>query len=317
MDELTLRAHVPVLREAVMELLGCRRGGIYVDGTVGGGGYAEAILEASAPDGTLVALDCDAEAIARVLTKLQSYQHRLFLEKANFADLPHILESLALGPVDGIVVDLGVSSFQLTESARGFSFMLDGPLDMRMDRDLQRTAADLVNVLPQQDLADLIHSLGEERWASRIARAITSRRRIKPFKTTLELSREIERVVPRTGDSLRIHPATRTFQALRLVVNRELESIERFLDQVLDIMKPGGRLCAVAFHSLEDRMIKRRFREWSRSCTCPQTFPRCQCDGRPRVKLLTRRPIRPSQSEIDKNPSSRSARLRAAEKWGA
>jgi 16S rRNA (cytosine1402-N4)-methyltransferase len=317
MDELALRAHVPVLRDAVMELLGCRRGGTYVDGTVGGGGYAEAILEASAPDGTLVALDCDAEAIVRVRTKLQSYQHRLFLEKANFADLPHILEALALGPVDGIVIDLGVSSFQLTESGRGFSFVLEGPLDMRMDRDLKRTAEDLVNVLSQRELADLIHSLGEERWASRIAAAIVSRRRVKPFKTTLELSREIEKVVPRTKDSLRIHPATRTFQALRLAVNRELESIQKFLDQVLGVMKPGGRLCAIAFHSLEDRMIKHQFREWSKSCTCPKSFPRCQCAGRPQIRLLTRRPIRPSPSEVEKNPSSRSARLRAFEKWGA
>jgi 16S rRNA (cytosine1402-N4)-methyltransferase len=195
--------------------------------------------------------------------------------------------------------------------------MLDGPLDMRMDRDLQRTAADLVNVLSQQDLADLIYSLGEERWASRIARAIVSRRRIKPFTTTLELSKEIEKVVPKTRDSIRIHPATRTFQALRLAVNRELESIERFLDQVLDVMKPCGRLCTVAFHSLEDRIIKHRFREWSRSCTCPKTFPQCRCSGQPLVKLLTRRPLRPGPNELEKNPSSRSARLRAVEKWGA
>jgi 16S rRNA (cytosine1402-N4)-methyltransferase len=317
MDELASRPHVPVLREAVMELLECHAGGVYVDGTVGGGGYAEAILEASAPDGTLVALDCDSEAIARVRTKLPFYQHRLFLEKANFSDLPDILEKLGLGPVDGIVVDLGVSSFQLTESARGFSFMLDGPLDMRMDRDLQRTAADLVNVLSQQELADLIYSLGEERWASRIAGAIVSRRRVKPFTTTLELSRQIEKVVPKTRDSMRIHPATRTFQALRLAVNRELESIERFLSQVLDVMKPGGRLCAVAFHSLEDRIIKHQFREWAKSCTCPRTFPQCRCGGQPLVRLLTRRALRPGPGEIEKNPSSRSARLRAVEKWRA
>jgi 16S rRNA (cytosine1402-N4)-methyltransferase len=315
MGEPTSRFHVPVLREAVIELLGCHAGGVYVDGTVGGGGYAEAILQASAPDGVLIALDSDAEAIARVRIRLPSYQNRLFLAKANFADLPHHLEKLGLGPVDGIVVDLGVSSFQLTDGARGFSFMLDGPLDMRMDRDLPQTAADLVNLLSERDLADVIRRLSEERWASRIARAVVSRRRIRPFLTTLDLSNEIAKVVPKTKDSLRIHPATRTFQALRLAVNRELESLERFLDQALDLMKPGGRLCTVAFHSLEDRIIKRRFREWSRACTCPKSIPQCQCDGEPLVKVLTRRPLRPGPGEIESNPSSRSARLRAVEKW--
>jgi 16S rRNA (cytosine1402-N4)-methyltransferase len=180
MDEPISRPHVPVLLESVMGFLGCRPGGVYVDGTVGGGGYAEAILQASAPDGVLVALDWDAEAIARVRSRLLFYQNRLFLNKANFADLPHILGKLGLGPVDGIVVDLGVSSFQLTDSSRGFSFMSDGPLDMRMDRDLPQTATELVNRLSEQDLAGLIRHLGEERWASRIARSIVSRRRVRP-----------------------------------------------------------------------------------------------------------------------------------------
>jgi 16S rRNA (cytosine1402-N4)-methyltransferase len=316
MDEPTSRPHVPVLREAVISLLGCHAGGVYVDGTVGGGGYAEAILQASAPDGVLIALDRDAEAIVRVRTRLSSHQNRLFLEQANFTDLQHILEKLGLGPVDGVVVDLGVSTFQLTEAARGFSFMFDGPLDMRMDRSLPETAADLVNFLTERDLANLIQRLGEERWASRIARAVVSRRRIRPFETTLELAQEIEKTVPKTKDSLRIHPATRTFQALRLAVNRELESLEDFLDQVLDQMKPGGRLCTVAFHSLEDRIIKHRFKDWSRSCTCPGNLPQCRCDGQPRVRVLTRKPMRPFPDEMEINPSSRSARLRAVEKLG-
>ena len=161
----------------------------------------------------------------------------------------------------------------------------------------------------------MIRHLGEERWASRIARAIVSRRQIRPFATTLELAKEIERVVPRTKDSLRIHPATRTFQALRLAVNHELDSLEQFLSQVLDLMKPGGRLCTVAFHSLEDRIVKTTFREWSKSCTCPKTIPQCQCEGQPRVRLITRKPLRPGTSEVETNPSSRSARLRAIEKW--
>ncbi len=315
MDEATSRPHIPVLREAVMGLLGCHAGGVYVDGTVGGGGYAEAILQASAPDGVLIALDCDAEAIARVQQRLPAYQNRLFLAQANFADLPHILEEFGQGPVDGIVVDLGVSTFQITDSARGFSFMLDGPLDMRMDRNLPQTASDLVNTLSERDLTSLIRDLGEERWARRIAGAIVLRRGIGPFTTTLELAKVIEKTVPKTKDSFRIDPATRTFQALRLAVNRELESLEQFLAQVLDLMKPGGRLCTVAFHSLEDRIIKHTFKEWSQSCTCPKNVPQCQCLGQPLVKLLTRRPSRPDPGEIERNPNARSARLRAVEKW--
>lgn len=315
MDERSSRSHVPVLREAVIELLGCHAGGLYVDGTVGGGGYAEAILRASAPDGVLVALDCDAEAIARVRARLSFYGNRLFLAEANFTELPRILGELGLGPVDGIVVDLGVSTFQLTDPARGFSFMLEGPLDMRMDRSLEQTAADLVNHLSERDLASLIRRLGEERWASRIARAIVTRRQRGPFDTTLQLAREIERVVPRTKDSLRIHPATRTFQALRLAVNHELDSLEQFLGRALEHLKPGGRLCAVAFHSLEDRIVKDAFREWSKSCTCPKSLPQCQCGGQPRARLITRKPCRPSPEEAEVNPSSRSARLRAVEKW--
>ena len=316
MDERTSRPHVPVLREAVMGLLGCHAGGVYVDGTVGGGGYAEAILQASAPDGVLIGLDCDAEAIARVQARLSSYQNRLFLAEANFADLPSILRELNQGPVDGMVIDLGVSSFQLTDAARGFSFMLEGPLDMRMDRRLPQTAADLVNRLSEKDLTDLIRHLGEERWASRIVRAISAQRRIRPFTTTLELAVEIARVVPRTKDSLRLHPATRTFQALRLAVNHELDSLERFLAHALECLKPGGRLCTVAFHSLEDRIIKNTFREWSKACTCPQTLPQCECGGQPRVRLITRKPVRPDASEVETNPRSRSARLRAVEKLG-
>jgi 16S rRNA (cytosine1402-N4)-methyltransferase len=316
MDESPSRPHIPVLREAVIDLLGCHAGGVYVDGTVGGGGYAEAILQASAPDGLLLALDCDAEAISRVRARLSPYQNRLFLAEANFADLPRILGEYGLGSVDGIAVDLGVSSFQLSDAGRGFSFMLEGPLDMRMDRHRPQTAADLVNRLPERDLTRLIQHLGEERWASRIVRAIISRRRIRPFATTLDLAREIEKVVPRTKDSVRLHPATRTFQALRLAVNHELDSLERFLAQVLGLLKPGGRLCTVAFHSLEDRIIKCAFREWAKACTCPKTLPRCQCGGQPRVRLITRKPLRPDEREVEANPSSRSARLRAVEKLG-
>jgi 16S rRNA (cytosine1402-N4)-methyltransferase len=295
-------------------LLNCRSGGRYVDGTVGGGGYAEAILEASAPDGMLLGLDLDAEAIARVLERLRSFESRLLLERANFADLPRVLEKKGWQRVDGIVIDLGVSSFQLDDPNRGFSFTHDGVLDMRMDSNLSLTAADLVNSLPEEDLANLIFRFGEERWSRRIARAIVSQRKLKPFERTLELAELIRQTVPKTRDSRRIDPATRTFQALRIAVNKELESLEGFLDHALDILEPGGRLCIVAFHSLEDRVVKQRFRHWARSCRCPKNVIFCQCEGRPLVRLLSTKALRPEAEEIAKNPRARSARLRAVEK---
>lgn len=306
--------HTPVMCEAALELLQCHAGGLYVDGTVGGGGYAEAILKGSEPDGVLVGLDWDAEAVLRVRERLLPYTGRSILKKASFSELPQVLEDLDLGPADGVVIDLGVSSFQLEDPARGFSFLHDGPLDMRMDQGLPRTAADLVNGLSEQELARIIFRLGEEKWSRRIARAIASRRKEAPFRRTLELAELIAGVVPRTRDSRRIHPATRTFQALRMSVNRELEAIETFLDHVLDVLAPGGRLCVVAFHSLEDRIVKDRFRQWGRSCRCDSHTMPCRCEGRPLVRLLTRRALRPGQDEVETNPRARSARLRGVEK---
>lgn len=306
--------HVPVMLKEVMDVLNCRAGGVYVDGTVGGGGYARAILEASAPDGILLALDWDSDAIDRVRGRLASYGNRLILEKASFADLPDVLRRLGFGPVDGVVVDLGVSSFQLDDPTRGFSFQQNGPLDMRMDRNLPRTAADLVNELSESELADLIFHFGEERWSRRIARAIVMRRKESRFASTGELAQLVAAVVPKSKDTGRIHPATRTFQALRLAVNRELETLRRFLSNVLDVVKPGGRVCVVSFHSLEDRIVKEYFREWAKSCRCPLNVVPCRCEGRPLVKILTRKVQRPGLEEMETNPRARSARLRALEK---
>jgi 16S rRNA (cytosine1402-N4)-methyltransferase len=306
--------HVPVMRDVAVDLLKCGAGGRYVDGTVGGGGYAEAILAKSAPDGVLVALDLDVDAIDRVRERFQGDRGRLRLERANYADLSEVLEKLDLGPVDGIVLDLGVSSFQLEDSSRGFSFMNDGPLDMRMDRGLTETAADLVNSLGEKELASLIYELGEERYSRRIARTIVSRRKTAPFRGTVDLARAIGSAVPKTKDRLRIHPATRTFQALRIAVNRELEALQRFLASVLGILSPGGRVVVVSFHSLEDRMVKQAFREWAKRCRCPLDELRCRCEGRPLVRLLTKKALRPSAEEIEANPRSRSAKLRAVEK---
>ena len=306
--------HVPVMRDIAVGLLGCRSGGFYVDGTIGGGGYAEAILEESAPDGVVLGLDWDEEAVARVRGRLERFRERLVLEHASYADLPLVLKKHNIEAVDGIVLDLGVSSFQLDDPTRGFSFTLDGPLDMRMDRGEGATAADLVNSLTEKELADMIYLFGEERWSRRIARAIVSRRLQRPFSRTAELAEVVGGAVPKTKDSARIHPATRTFQALRLAVNREQEALERFLDEVPQMLKPGGRLCIVSFHSLEDRMVKVKFREWAKSCRCPAHVPRCECGGKPMVRLMTRKPLRPAEEEVGSNPRARSARLRAMEK---
>lgn len=306
--------HVPVMRDAAVNLLGCRPGGLYVDGTAGGGGYTEAILQQSAPEGALVALDWDADAIVRLRERFPEAADRLHLVRASYADLPEVLERLNMGPVDGIVLDLGLSSFQLEDASRGFSFMNDGPLDMRMDRSLPETAADLVNSLGEKELADLIYELGEERFSRRIARAIVARRKTTSFEGTVDLAAAIAGVVPKTKDRLRIHPATRTFQALRIAVNRELDALRHFLASALDSLLPGGRLAIVSFHSLEDRMVKQTFREWAKRCRCPLDELTCRCEGKPLARLLTRKALRPNPEEIEANPRSRSARLRAVEK---
>lgn len=307
------RSHIPVLCNVAIPMLQCRSGGRYVDGTLGGGGYTGEILEASAPDGRVLALDWDEGAIERARRRFEAQSDRLTLWRANFADIGKVLEQSGWPPVDGVVLDLGVSSFQLDDPERGFSFRVDGPLDMRMDRSLPSTAADLVNRLPEKDLFRLIGGLGEEKWARRIAHAIVTQRKSIPFQRTSQLAELVRMVVPKTADSRRIHPATRTFQALRIAVNRELESLALFLSGILDCLVPGGRLVIVAFHSLEDRMVKEHFRAWAQACTCPRNVPTCGCEG-PRARLLTKRALKPSEQEVAANPRARSARLRGLEK---
>lgn len=307
--------HVPVLLGEVMQLLSCRSGGLYVDGTTGRGGYTRAMLEASAPDGRVVALDWDAEAVERVREGLGGYGPRLLVEKASFSDLPAVLERLGLGPVDGIVLDLGVSSPQLDDPERGFSFMAEGPLDMRMDRSNPVTAETLVNGMPEKDLADLIYRYGEERWSRRIARAIVERRRVQRITGTLDLAGIIKGAVPKTRDTLRIHPATRSFQALRIAVNGELDALEKLLDAAPGLLKPGGRLCIVSFHSLEDRMVKERFRTWSKPPAPPlRGLPvPPSAEERPLGRLVTRKAVQATPEEEMRNPRARSARLRCVE----
>ncbi len=306
--------HCPVLLKEAVGFLGCRSGGRYVDATVGGGGYAEAILEASAPDGLLFGVDWDQEAVDRVRRRLAAYGSRAIIERASFDALPDLLAWYGWSAVDGIVADLGVSSDQLDDPGRGLSFLEEGPLDMRLDRTQPVTAAHLVNTLAEEELASLIRRLGEERFARRIAAAIGARRRERPFVTTKDLAHAVAAVVPQSADTRRIHPATRTFLALRLAVNRELEALERFLGSVLGLLKPGGRLVVVTFHSLEDRLVKSAFQQWAKSCRCPAQVPICRCEGRPLVRILSRKPIRPSGEELAANPRARSAKLRAVEK---
>lgn len=307
-------AHVPVMLDEVMRLLACRAGGCYVDGTLGGGGYARAILQASGPDGRLLGLDWDALAIDRVGHDLRDFTDRIRLRQASFDQLAPLIQELGWGKMDGIVLDLGLSSFQLDDPERGFSFAQDGPLDMRMDRARPLTAADLVNNWSDVELQRIIRDYGEERHAHRIAKAIVNRRRDQVFTTTTDLAGLIAQVVPASRDSRRIHPATRTFQALRIAVNAELEVLQHFLTEALPLLQSGGRLCVVAFHSLEDRLVKQQFQQWAKTCRCPRELPACRCEGHPLVRLLTRKVKRPAAAEIERNPRARSARLRVVEK---
>lgn len=302
--------HVPVLLDAVLTYLAPRPGGVYIDATVGGGGHAEAILEASAPDGRLLGIDADPDALGRSHRRLHRFGHRVVLVQGNFDHLAAIAKRHGFVPADGILMDLGVSSDQLENAARGFSFAKEGPLDMRMDPSLPHTAADLVNTLAEDELARLIRTYGEEPHARRIARAIVAAR---PIRTTTQLADLIAQVVPRRRGQ-RLHPATRTFLALRIAVNDELGALERALPQALEILRPGGRLVVIAFHSLEDRIVKQFFQREARDCICPPRQPICTCGHKARVRVLTRKPVTPSPEEIAQNPRSRSARLRAVEK---
>jgi 16S rRNA (cytosine1402-N4)-methyltransferase len=306
--------HEPVLLEEVLKYLECRPGGRYVDGTVGGGGYAAAILRESSPSGRLLGVDRDADAVERTRRRLADFGERVQVVQGRFSQLRGILDECGWTAAGGVVLDLGVSSFQLDEAERGFSFAREGPLDMRMDRSGGRSAAELLNTLEESELVELIRRLGEEKFARRIARAVVERRGAEPFENTGQLAETVASAVPKTADSRRIHPATRTFQALRMAVNRELEELEEFLDSALDLLGEGGRLCIVSFHSLEDRRVKERFKYWAKGCRCPREWPVCRCEGRPLAKLLTRKVVRPGDEERGRNPRSRSARLRALEK---
>lgn len=305
--------HLPVMVSEVVEWLAVRPGGRYVDATLGDGGHACCILENSAPDGHLLGLDWDDDALRRSRARLQQFGERVQVKRQSFAELASAIEEAGWSDgADGILIDLGVSSMQLRNPARGFSFAADGPLDMRMDRRREVSAEDLVNGLCESDLADVIYRYGEERASRRIARQIVSRRKRERITTTAALREAVVAagVRGRPGHD----PATRTFQALRIAVNTELEEIDRVLDGGWRNLAPGGRMAILSYHSLEDRLVKLAFRQWAAKCICPPERPRCDCGWWPRVRLLTRRRQRPSPEEVVDNPSARSAGLRVVER---
>jgi 16S rRNA (cytosine1402-N4)-methyltransferase len=306
--------HTPVMLEKVLQSLRCKPGGIYVDGTLGGGGHARAILENTAPDGLLIGIDRDDDALLESEKRLQPFGQRKILIKGNFADIGEILTNLNIRKVDGILLDLGVSSHQLDTADRGFSFSLDAPLDMRMDQSSRYRAYDLVNLSPEKELRQVIRDYGEEPMAGRIARAILAKRASAPIRTTIELADVVCRAVRRQGVRKKVHPATRTFQAIRIAVNQELSNLSTAMDAGIDQLGQGGRFSIISFHSLEDRIVKETFRSLEGRCQCPPGLPVCQCQREAKLRVLTRKPLRPEADESEKNPRARSARLRTAEK---
>ena len=307
--------HLPVMKEKVLEFLRCRAGGVYVDATLGLGGHAWAILEKIQPGGLLVGLDRDEESLDRARHHLQPYSDSIRLLHENFKNLPLVLNNSGIKPVDGILVALGVSAFQLLVPERGFSFQSDDMLDMRMDRSQRLTAADLVNDLPEEQLADIIFRFGEERFSRRIASAVVAARDAARITRCSQLAEIVSRALRGRG-ARQIHPATRTFQALRIAVNQELEGLEEFFTDALSFLKPGGRLVAISFHSLEDRIVKRSFRMLSGNCVCDRPPALCTCPRQERARVLTPRPVTPGDAELAMNPRARSAKLRALESIG-
>ena len=310
--------HLPVLAEEVMQMLAPRPGSLHVDGTVGGGGHTERILEAASPDGRVLGLDADPAAIARTGQRLARFGDRLVLRQANFRDLAAVAPEAGFPAVDGVLLDLGLSSFQLADPERGFSFRADGPLDMRFDPRVGRPAAELLAELDEGELGDIFRRYGEEPHARRIASAVVTMRSTTPVETAEAFASLVERVVPRRpGRAGRIHPATRVFQALRIAVNGELDALEVALGAAVGLLRPGGRLVVLAYHSLEDRIVKRFVAAERRGCICPLSFPVCVCGRAPRLRPVGPQPAMPSETEVAANPRARSARLRTAERLAA
>ncbi|HHV64766.1 MAG TPA: 16S rRNA (cytosine(1402)-N(4))-methyltransferase RsmH [Peptococcaceae bacterium] len=305
--------HQSVLLEETVDLVFTVPEGIYVDCTLGGGGHSDLLRRKLGNNGQLICFDQDEKAVQNALVKFAG-DNRVKIFHKNFSELKATLKALDVLPVNGIMFDLGVSSPQLDEAERGFSYMQDAPLDMRMDRSAPLTAQEIVNDWAIEDLTAVIRNYGEEKWASRIAKFIGEERLKEPIRTTGQLVEIIKNAIPASARREGPHPAKRTFQALRIAVNRELEVLEEALDQALDSLGAGGRLAVITFHSLEDRIVKNKFQSWLGKCACPPSFPVCKCGAKPQVRLINRKPIVPTPEEEQLNPRSRSAKLRVAEK---
>lgn len=306
--------HEPVLYGRCLEGLEIKPNGIYVDGTLGGGGHSFGICERLGEEGALIGIDRDRDALDAAGKRLEGFKCGKHFVQSNYSEIKDVLGRLGIVKIDGALLDLGVSSFQLDNPERGFSYMNQAPLDMRMSRDDKLTAYDVVNGYDKKELAEIISRYGEERWASRIADFIAKRRKDKPIETTLELVDVIKAAIPASARRTGPHPAKRTFQAIRIEVNDELNQLERAIEEFCDVLAPGGRLCVITFHSLEDRIVKEIFARRADPCTCPKGLPMCVCGKKPDIKKVTGKPIQPDDKETGENPRARSAKLRIAQK---
>ncbi len=305
--------HIPIMMDEVIKGLNIKQDGIYLDGTLGGAGHSYEIAK-RLKTGKLIGIDQDREALRKAKEVLAEFEDRVIFIHNNYENVDLVLKDLGIEKIDGILLDIGVSSYQLDKGERGFSHNQDARLDMRMDKSQDFTAWDLVNKYSEKDIEDIIWKYGEDRWAKRIAQFIVNERKNHPINTTLELVEVIKKAIPKKVRMEGHHPAKKTFQAIRIEVNRELEVLENSIDKMVKLLNPGGRLAIISFHSLEDRIVKEKFRHLYKECICPPQLPQCICDKEREIKIITRKPISASSEEIDFNPRSRSAKLRIAEK---
>ena len=305
--------HVSVMLDEVIEGLNIKEDGIYVDGTLGAAGHSLEIVK-KLDTGKLIGIDQDKNALLKSKQVLGKYLDKVSLVKSNYSNIKNVLHNLNIEKVDGILLDLGVSSHQLDEGERGFSYNKDAPLDMRMDQDSDLSAWEVVNQYSKEELTRILLEYGEENWAKRIAEFIVTEREKEPIDTTLELVTVIKKAIPKKVRMEGHHPAKKTFQAIRIEVNRELDVLKDSIEEMVSVLKPGGRLVVITFHSLEDRIVKEKFKWLYKDCTCPPEFPQCICDKKREIEIITRKPIVPRKKEIEENPRSRSAKLRIAEK---
>jgi 16S rRNA (cytosine1402-N4)-methyltransferase len=306
--------HISVLLDETIDGLDIKPDGIYVDGTLGGGGHSYEILKRLSPKGRLIGIDQDGEALKAAGERLKEFENQITLVRSNYCEIDKVLKELNVEKVDGILLDIGVSSYQLDNLERGFSYKSDAPLDMRMDTRQELTAADVVNTYSENELFKIIKDYGEDKFAKNIAKHIVLVRKEKPLETTKELSEVIKRAIPMKVQAKGGHPAKKTFQAIRIEVNQELTVLKESIDKMIDLLKPNGRICIITFHSLEDRIVKTKFRENENPCTCPPNFPVCVCGKKSKGKVITRKPIIPSEDEIEENKRAKSSKLRIFER---